>query len=473
MLPLNLSQALQNRINPILVLKITATALALALAGCGGGPGAGAYSFGTNGAAGASGANATTKGTINDEVQFLADYMQDWYLFYKDLPQVDLSLFTTPEEALDSLRVVKDKFSNISSEAATTAFYDEGRLLAFGISNKLENDDQLLIRYVQPNSPALAAGILRGDAITAIDGKSIASLLASNEIDNAFGPQEEGITRTFTVSRSGQAIEIPVTKGWFNIASAPVANVHNVGNVKVGYVLYNQFTNPSLPEWRSAIAAVKAQGATKIIVDLRLNGGGLVDIGAQLASSLTPASAAGKLYSMIEFNDKHTAENVPINVASDTSAGSFDEVLFLTSPGTCSASEGLIVGIQPYLPSNKVTMIGETTCGKPVGFTAPSYKGKQYNILSFRGRNADGVSDYFDGLNPQCPTTDSGNVELGQANESLLAAALSYLRTGFCAPSAANGLQTKEVASNRSSQSTKSDYWRLPVHGLARQTGIQ
>jgi carboxyl-terminal processing protease len=468
MLPLNLSQPLQKQINTNFALKIGAAALALILSGCGSGPGAGAYSF-----APSASASATTKGTTNDEVQFLYDYMQDWYLFYKDMPTVDLSLFATPEDALDSLRVVKDKFSNISSESATTAFYDEGKLLAFGITNKLENDNQLRIRYVQPNSPALAAGILRGDAITGIDGKSIASLIASNEIDNSFGPQEEGVTRTFTVVRGTQTIEIPVTKGWFTLASAPVATVHSIGTGKAGYILYNQFTNPSLTEWRTAVAAVKAQGASKIIVDLRLNGGGLVDIGSKLAASLTPASAAGKLYSMIEFNDKHTSDNEPINIASDSSAGSFDEVIFLTSPGTCSASEGLIVGIQPYLPSNKVTMIGDTTCGKPVGFTAPAYKGKRYNILSFRGRNADGISDYFDGLNPQCPAVDSGDAELGQANESLLAAALSYLQTGFCATSASNGLQSKSVSNNKSSANKPGDYWHLPVNGLARQTGIQ
>ncbi len=470
MVPLNLSQPLQRRIHTHFALKVGAAALALVLAGCGGGPGAGAYSFAPSASASAS---ATTKGTANDEVQFLYDYMQDWYLFYKDMPTVDLSLFATPEDALDSLRVVKDRFSNISSESATIAFYDEGRLLAFGISNKLENDNQLRIRYVQPNSPALAAGILRGDAITGIDGKSIRSLIASNEINNAFGPQEESVTRTFTVVRGTQTLEIPVTKAWFTLASAPVATVHRIGTGKAGYILYNQFTNPSLTEWRTAVAAVKAQGVSKIIVDLRLNGGGLVDIGSKIAASLTPASAAGKLYSMIEFNDKHTSNNQPINIASDSSAGSFDEVIFLTSLGTCSASEGLIVGIQPYLPSSKVTIIGDTTCGKPVGFTAPAYKGKRYNILSFRGRNADGVSDYFDGLTPQCPAIDSGEAELGQAHESLLAAALSYLRTGFCAATASSGLQAKSVSNYKSSANKLGDYWHLPVNGLARQTGIQ
>jgi carboxyl-terminal processing protease len=439
------------------------------LAGCGGGPGAGAQPYKLPSTADI----GTTKGIINDEVQFLYDYMQDWYLFYKDLPQINLSQFQTPEDALNSLRVVKDKFSNITSDAAATALFDEGRLLAFGISTKIENDSQIKIRFVQPNSPALAAGIQRGDAITAIDGKTVAALIASGEIDNAYGPQEDGVTRTFSISRGTQNLDIPVSKTWFTIDSAPVTTVHSVGTAKAGYILYNQFTNPSLIQWRSAITTIKAQGATKIIVDLRFNGGGLVDIGAALAGSLTPVSASGKLYSMIEFNDKHYAQNEPINVAADSAAGSFDEVIFLTSPGTCSASEGLIVGIQPYLDATKITIIGETTCGKPVGFTAPSYKGKRYNVLSFRGKNATGFTDYFDGLTPKCVAVDAFAGNLGQAGEAMLDVALNYLTTGTCPSLSADSPQTKEAATGNKLHKNAADYWRLPVNGLARETGIQ
>jgi carboxyl-terminal processing protease len=459
--------------------SLTVIATLLNLSGCGGGLGAGAQpapisGYGTNSNATAGTAGSVAKGLVNDEVQFLYDYMQDWYIFYKDLPKIDLSKYVTPEAALDDLRVVKDKFSNIASDAASTALFDEGKLLAFGITNKLENNDtQLRIRYVQPNSPALAAGLQRGDSITALDGKSVAELMATGELANAFGPQEDGITRTFTIVRGTQTKDITVTKTWFTIDSAPVATVHSIGASKVGYVVYNQFTNPSLPQWRNAIATIKGQGSTKIVVDLRLNGGGLVDIGAQLAASLTPSSASGKLYSMIEFNDKHSVDNEPIPIGIDSNAGSFDEVVFLTSPGTCSAAEGLIVGIQPYLAANKVTVIGETTCGKPVGFTAPAYKGKRYNILSFRGRNADGFSDYFDGLTPQCGAIDTFSAELGQANESMLAAALSYLGARACSAPMAGGLQTKEAGANQSAKRNFDAYWHLPVHGLARQTGIQ
>jgi carboxyl-terminal processing protease len=455
------------------LMALSLSTAVLALTGCGGGPGAQAYKAPSSSANLGANANATSKGIVNDEVQFLYAYMQDWYLFYKDLPQVDISQFLTPEAALDSLRVTKDKFSNISSDAAATALYDEGRLLAFGLSTKIENDSQIRIRYVQPNSPAKAAGIQRGDAITSIDGVSVSVLVANGDIDNAFGPQEDGVTRTFAVNSGAQSRDIVVTKTWFAIDSAPIATVHNTGTSKTGYVLYNQFTNPSLPQWQNAIASVKSQGATKIIVDLRFNGGGLVDIGAHLAGALTPISAMGKLYSMIEFNDKQSAQNEPINIAPDSAAGSFDEVVFLTSPGTCSASEGLIVGIQPYLSAAKVTMIGETTCGKPVGFTAPSYKGKRYNILSFRGRNADGFSDYFDGLTPKCLATDTFTGNLGQAGEPMLDAALSYVTSGACASASANTLQTKQVGGTKKSRKNADDYWRLPVNGLARETGIQ
>jgi carboxyl-terminal processing protease len=456
---------------------VMALSAAFVISGCGG-PGAGANPFPT--AAASSNANQTTapnsnaKGLANPEVTALADYMTDWYLWYNEIPQVDLSQFSSAETALEALIVKQDKFSYIGSKSESVAFYDEGQLLAFGISTEMKSDAEILVRYVQPNSPALTAGMQRGDIITAIDNVPVATLTAENRVGEAFGPQEAGVVRTFQVVRAGSTLDIAVTKNRFAIDSAPIAKTFDTVGGKTGYVVYNQFTNPSLGQWQTAAEKVKSEGASKIIVDLRLNGGGLVDIGARIAGSLTPASAASKRFTLIEFNDKHTVENEEIPVVANTLAGSFQEVIFLTSPGTCSASEGLIVGIRPYLDASKVTVIGETTCGKPVGFTAPFYNDKTFNVLSFRGRNADGYSDYFDGLSPTCNVIDVANADLGNANENVLAAALNYLNTGACAAVATNSKQGKTAIDGVAAKRARFEsHWQLPKKGLSRQTGIQ
>jgi Peptidase S41 N-terminal domain len=136
---------------------VMALSAAFVISGCGG-PGAGANPFPT--AAASSNANQTTapnsnaKGLANPEVTALADYMTDWYLWYNEIPQVDLSQFSSAETALEALIVKQDKFSYIGSKSESVAFYDEGQLLAFGISTEMKSDAEILVRYVQPNSPA-------------------------------------------------------------------------------------------------------------------------------------------------------------------------------------------------------------------------------------------------------------------------------------------------------------------------------
>jgi carboxyl-terminal processing protease len=413
--------------------------------------------------------------TTKDEISYLSTYMNQWYLWYKELPSVDLNTFTTVEAALKALKVPQDKFSAISSTEESQALFVDGKLLAFGLTYKLDNNQSLKVRFVQPNSPALAAGLLRGDSITAVNGESIATLVADNRFESVFGPQEAGITRTFAVTRGATTLNITIAKAWFDVNSTPVARTITVGtgvSDKVGYVLFNQFTNPALAQWRSALQTVKGAGATKVIVDLRFNGGGLVSVSAASTAGLAPSSAAGKVFAKLAFNDKNSGANSTSVFTSEAAAGTFNEVIFLTSPSTCSAAEEMIVGLQPYLPAAKVTLIGQTTCGKPVGFTAPDYNGKRYNIVSFRSSNAAGKTDYFDGLVPACGAIDDFIQPIGADDESMLAVALAFVKNGTC-PAVANTAQTKSFAGQQQRLKETIEYWTLPETGLGRETGIQ
>jgi carboxyl-terminal processing protease len=429
---------------------------------------------------GGGGGSATpTVAYASDEVEFLVNYMNNSYLFYKDIPLTDVTAVTTPEKALDLKRAPQDKFSNIASAAATDALFNDGQVVAFGFNTKLENDAQndtkYRVTFVQPNSPAQAAGLRRGDAMTAIDGQTIASLRTANLLIDAFGPSEVGIVRKVSIQRGTQTFDMSMTKGLFTLKSASTANLITLANgTKVGYVYYNSFTTPSVAQWRDAITNLKALKATKIIVDLRLNSGGLVNAAAQLGATLLPTSAAAKPFLLLENNDKNSNLNfqffVPPEPAPFGLSGLFDEVVFLTSPSTCSASEALIVGLKPYINAAKLTQIGDTTCGKPYGFSAPTYKAKRYNIINTRAKNADGFTDYITGLTAQCKVTDLYTLELGDEKETLLAAAINFLNTGTC-PVVAIG-QTPAEKEIRTTHNL-SDYWYLPMHGLARQTGIQ
>ncbi len=420
------------------------------------------------------GGSSGTASYASDEVEFLVNYMEKSYLFYQDIQTNDVSSVTTPEKALELRRAKQDRFSNIASAAASDALFTEGQITAFGFNQKLEDDKLLRISFVQPNSPAQAAGMKRGDAIIAIDAESIASLLNKSLLADAFGPVETGVRRTVTIQRASQTFDLVLTKATFTLQNASLGKTITLidGN-KAGYLYYNSFNSPSLSQWKSALSTMKAQGATKLVVDLRINGGGLVNIATSLGATLVPSNTSGKLFVQTAYNDKNTASNVNYTIPFDTLAGTFTEIVFLTSPSTCSASEALIVGIQPYLASTKVALLGSTTCGKPYGFSPPVYKSKIYNIISIRIKNSVGFTDYVDGLTPNCKATDNNQLELGDEKESLLAAALSYLNTGVCpaVASAFSGIEKSNAQQN--SLEKTSDYWHLPKHIIGLETGIQ
>jgi carboxyl-terminal processing protease len=79
-----------------------------------------------------------------------------------------------------------------------------------------------------------------------------------------------------------------------------------------------------------------------------------------------------------------------------------------------------------------VRVIGDTTCGKPYGFTAKDNCGISYFPIEFKGVNAKGSGDYADGFAPTCAANDDFGHALGDANETMLASALYLQQNGSC-----------------------------------------
>ena len=121
----------------------------------------------------------------------------------------------------------------------------------------------------------------------------------------------------------------------------------------------------------------------------------------------------------------------------------------LTGPGTCSASEAIINGLDGV--NVQVIQIGTTTCGKPYGFYPQDNCGTTYFSIEFSGDNAKGFGDYADGFSPQnsaiptnavlpgCSTADDFTHQLGDPAEGRLAAALAY-RNGQACPTPPAGI---------------------------------
>ncbi|MGB7304355.1 MAG: S41 family peptidase [Burkholderiaceae bacterium] len=392
--------------------------------------------------------DAGGSGTAEEEVQWAINYLKSDYLWTDQLPDsIDPAAYTSGETVLEGLRVSQDRYSSITTTEAFDSFFIAGQITGFGFNFRYENDN-IRIYGVQPNAPAAAAGLLRGDLITAINDKPTAQWISEGAIDEALGPSEPGIERSFSITRgptqSGQPTEISlsITKATYSVSYVPASGLFELGSRKVGYLNFYSFADPGVVPWRTALDDLLARGAQDLIVDLRFNGGGLISTAAQIGSALGTQSLAGQPMTYLTYNSQRSGSNNAFRFSEDARAGRFANLVWLTSESTCSASEALILGIDPY---RQATRIGAPTCGKPVGFTPQRFNGKVFSIVTFRLENPLGVSDYFDGLTPDCLVTDSGLGVLGQADEPLTAAALQFLQSGSCPPTSADSTTVKST----------------------------
>ncbi len=114
-----------------------------------------------------------------------------------------------------------------------------------------------------------------------------------------------------------------------------------------------------------AFAALKTAGATELVLDLRYNGGGLVDVAVHLASLIGGARTNGQVMLNYVHNDKiGPILNKTTRFANPEQALNLQRLVVITTRGSASASELVINSLRPYIP---VTIIGDTTYGKPVG----------------------------------------------------------------------------------------------------------
>ncbi len=404
----------------------------LLMQGCGGGDGAGGVSGGVGNPV-----------AVVGEVQALKDYMQDYYLWYKELSNADLTGVTTAKDALEKLKVLpKDRYSYIDTTANYNAFFEEGKAVGAGFG-MVERNSQILISYVRPGSPAEAAGLKRADRIVKANGVTAGTTIKS--LDDAIGPREVGVRLVLEVERNGSPLSLDMTKAKYDILTVTNSNLLTVNGRKVGYVYFFAFIQRTTADWNAAIAALRAQGAQDLIVDMRHNGGGYLNTAGELAGTLKATlPGTNDVLTQLRFNDRHSNENSSTRIGRADLGARFGKVVFLTTEGSCSASEALMNGLAPF---QTVVSIGTKTCGKPVGFTPRTVGTQVFSIVTFDMANTAGTANYYDGLQPTCTVEDTFTGQFGTSSEPLMATALSYLGSGSC-PVAANTNGSEKSASS-------------------------
>jgi C-terminal processing protease CtpA/Prc len=377
---------------------------------------------------------------------WLRDYFDDAYFWYKISPKPQPSAYASTSDLFNALLYTgtdtnfpSDRWSYFGTTAAFNQFFGDGQSMGYGLSVAgLEVTGQpaqpLYVRYVEPKSPAAAAGVVRGDRVISLNGRSAADIITADDFS------------ALTASASGQSLSIVlrnvagadrtvvVTSAVYDLTPAlPGQVVFTPLGGKLGYVVMKDMISQANAPLAQTFADFKAQGVSDVVIDLRYNGGGLVSMGGTLASYVAGNRGAGQAFAKLLYNDKHASSNESFNFQSPASASALgvSRAFVLMGRRTCSASELVINGLRGV--GVQVIAIGETTCGKPVGFLPQSDScGTTYSVVNFESVNARNEGRYFDGFMPTCAVAEDWTKPLGATNEPLLANALMLADGGAC-----------------------------------------
>jgi len=379
--------------------------------------------------------------------------MQDIYFWNASLPaNVDLSAHASPEALLTFLASFSpinpatgepvDRFSFINSAAADSAFFGEGKFEGFGFGWRYETADDLRFTRVFSSSPAEQAGFFRGYRIVALEGRTIADINANEGVGEMF----EMDPLQFTIRRlDNTEFTVTVTKDVVTINPLPQAQggrVIDTATGPVGYMELATFISTADPVFDTIFAAFQQAGITDLIVDLRYNGGGLVSTAELLGDHLGGAVSDGLVFSKMLFNSNNSNSNRTKRFQQLNTSLNLSRLIIIGSRNTASASELVTNSMEPHV---EVTIVGDTTFGKPVGQVGIEFCSKILRPTSFETVNSLDVGGYFAGLPVDCPAVDDLSIAVGADNDPNVETALSYFANGACPvllqKSRANGVQ--------------------------------
>lgn len=248
---------------------------------------------------------------------------------------------------------LNDPYSHYYDPSAYKSFLNQDNPHLNGIGIDVANESKgLRVVDVFDNSPAARAGLARGDVIVAVGHSSLANRSAdfgSNMIRGSAGSKV-----TLTVLRANQTRTITVTRA--NIV-VPVASgkVVTFRGRKVGYVQLTSFTDGSGAELRAQVKKVLGEGATSLILDLRENGGGLLDEAVNVASIFIPDGT------IVSTDGRSQPRQV--YVAKGGAISTKIPVVMLVDRGTASAAEIVTGALQDR---HRAEVVGTRTFGKGV-----------------------------------------------------------------------------------------------------------
>lgn len=304
---------------------------------------------------------------INKNIEIFNSVVKELDLFYVDTLNVEKTIQTGIVNMLAGL----DPYTNYITETEMDdfKFMTTGEYAGIGSfisARKIDDSYKIIISGPYEGMPAAKAGLKNGDIILSVDDEDMTTLNGvkvtdpakagelSSKVSSKLKGQSETIVK-IKVERLGQKkpLEFKIAREHIQINAVQYYGILEDG--KTGYISFSGFTNKSAQEVKNAFQDLKKQGITSLIIDLRGNGGGILEESIQLINYFVPKgelvlSTKGKL-KQLDRNYRTTLSPIDTEIP----------LAVLVDRGSASASEIVSGAFQDL---DRAVIIGERTFGK-------------------------------------------------------------------------------------------------------------
>lgn len=356
--------------------------------------------------------------------------MQEWYLWNDKMPNVNPADYGSADELLDALRFERDKWSYITEEKEYDDYFKRGEYQGYGYGPAFDEAGKLRVSLIYQDSPFGRAGVERGWIISKINGLPITQSNYSNDLLEAPANTFEFLTS------AGYVVTETLTKTTVGINTVLEHQVLQADGRPVGYLAFNGFIEKSFDELKPAFEEFQRAKITDLVLDLRYNGGGRIDVAEYIATNLIGTRGTDRVFAQDSYNStiQREIDADPEALAFTTrkfAAPEFpldlNRLVVIASGRTASASELLINGLRPFMD---VLIVGENTYGKPVGSRPFRYGGYAISPIILKIVNDRGEGEYYEGFEPDALVADDLSRNFGDPEEARLKEALYFIQTG-------------------------------------------
>lgn len=225
-----------------------------------------------------------------------------------------------------------------------------GQLEGIGCELTVKEKNLVVVSPLK-NSPAEEAGLQPGDIVYKIDGEITAEMTLFDAIMKIRG--EKGTKVVLTIIREGvdEPFEVGIVRATVNVESV---SMEDKGD-GIFYISINQFNDTTKPEFEAKIRELLLKEPTGLILDLRYNGGGYLDIAVDILSELLPEKIEA-----VTIKRRLEEDNETLYVTGEPRLGEIPLVVLINN-GSASASEIVAGAIQDY---KRGIVMGEQSFGK-------------------------------------------------------------------------------------------------------------